>query len=184
MLQNLTEHSVLLLRIMLSEPEFMKELIDGKDESYYSRIDINTETGSIVLGKTRFNWWNRFTGDIKEISLETFAFKAIAFLGAKGRQEGHEERVTKGLLEDITDALHRQGRSNDIIDRLFLVGYLCVKTTWSCSPLGVLGAQESYDKDHDVNINIQGKQYRKTFKAKNGDIMLDIEIGPTGARIY
>lgn len=180
-MQQLTEQSILFLRIMMSEPEFMKELIDGRDVTCYSRIDINNETGSIVLGKTRFNWWNHVTGDIKEISLETFAFKAMAFLGAKGEQEGHDKNITRGLLDDITDALHRKGRSNEIIDRLFMVGYFCVKTTWSSFSLEALGMSEN--KDREVNINVNGETYRKHFRAKNGDVGVELIIGPTGARL-
>lgn len=175
---------MLFLRIMMSEPEFMKELIDGKDSSYYSRVDINPDTGSIVLGKTRFGWWNDWTGDKKEISLETFAFKAVAFLGAKGEQEGHEQKITAGLLEDIADSLHRSGRSNDIIDRLFLVGYLGVKTTWSCSSMGASGVVQE-EREHNVNINVEGKTYHKRFVAKGvSDIQVDLEIGPKSVRIY
>lgn len=167
----------------MSEPEFMKELIDGKDSSYYSKITINPETGSIVLGKTRFGWWNDLTGDKKEISLETFAFKAVAFLGAKGEQEGHDKKITAGLLEDIADSLHRSGRSNDIIDRLFLVGYLGVKTTWSCSSMGMQGASE--DIENNIHINVAGKTYRKHFVAKgHSDLNVELEIGPTEARIF
>lgn len=184
-MQQLTEQSVLFLRIMMSEPEFTKELLDGKDFSCFSRIDIDPETGSIVLGKTRFKWWNDFTGDKKEISLETFAFKAVAFLGAKGAQEGHGDKIAKGLLEDIADTLHRSGRSNDIIDRLFLIGYMCVKTTWSCCSLGIQGMQNNESQERNVNINVAGRTYRKNFVAKGlSDIQVELEIGPTGAVIH
>lgn len=181
-MQKLTEQSALFLRIMMSEPEFMKELIDGKDITCFSRIDIDPESGVIVLGKTRFKWWNDLTGDKKELSLETFAFKAIAFLGAKGEQEGHDKNITKGLLDDITDALHRKGRSNEIIDRLFMVGYFCVKTTWSSFSMESLGMTEN-NRNQEVNVNIEGETYRKRFKAKNGDFGVELIIGPTGARL-
>lgn len=182
-MQKLTEKSVLLLRIMFSEPEIMKELIDGKDSSYFSRLDIDADTGTMVLGKTRFAWWNDLTGDKKTISLEEFAFKAIGFLGSKAKNEGHGNKVTVGLLEDITDALHREGRSNDVIDRLFLVGYLGVKTTWSCLSMS---SQETHGESEpsNVNLNIHVNEERRRFVLPgSGDEFVELTIGPKGVRL-
>lgn len=180
-MQALTEKSAYLLRIMFSEPAIMKELIDGKDLSFYSRIDIDPETGRIVLGKTRFKWWNNLTGDKKEISIEEFAFKTVGFLGNLGKQEGHGSKVTAELLEGISDSLCREGRSNDIIDRLFMVGYFVVKTTWSCSAMDALGVQQIDDKDVKVNLKVNERTERFSLPG-SGDDFIEVTIGPKGVR--
>lgn len=181
-MQKLTEKSVLLLRIMFLEPEIMKELIDGKDETYYSRMDVDPETGKIVLGKTRYGWWNSITGDKRTISLEEFAFKAIGFLGSKAGNKVASTKITAGLLEEITDALHREGRSNDIIDRLFLVGYVGVKTTWSCSSEGVQGAHENKPSEIGLTVNCNDKRRRFVLPG-SGDEFVELIIGPKGVRM-
>lgn len=176
-MQALTERSALLLHIMFLEPEIMKELIDGSESSLFSRVDIDTEHCRIVLGKTRVKWWNHLINAEKHISIEEFAFKTIGFLGAKASKEGHGNMITQGLLEDVTDALHREGRSNDIIDRLFLVGYMGVKTTWSCLSLGA-GSESGGQPSGPIKINIKAGDKRKTFELPgSGDPILNVVLG-------
>lgn len=174
-MQKLTERSCLLIQIMFKEPDLFKELIDGKDESYYSRVDIDQDECRIVLGKTRFKWWNQLCGDEKTISLETFCFKTSAMLGSKADNQEQGDKIKAGLHSDIEN-LYREGKSNDIVDRLFLVGYLGVKTGWSCPSLGVQGAQE----DKNIRLNIKAGNKSKTFCLPgSGDQILNIHMGVT-----
>lgn len=178
--QVLTEQSVLLIRIMLSETGFVKNLIDKKELSYYSKITINPESKSIVLGKTKVGWWNRLIGDEKEIPFDSFVNQVRTFLSVRGEKEGYGEKIRIELLKDLDD-MSVAGRFNDIVDRLFMVGYLCVKTAWSSFSLEALGMSNNCDQEH--NINVIGQTFTKTFRAKNGDFNIDVEFGPTGAFI-
>lgn len=176
-MQVLTERSCLLMQIMFKEPDLFKELIDGKDESYYSRVDIDQEKCEVVLGKTRFKWWNQLCGDEKTISLETFCFKASSMLGSKAENREQGRKIHEGLHNDIEN-FYRVGKSNDIIDRLFLVGYMGVKTGWSCSSLGVQGAS---DEPHNVRLDIHAGDRNKTFCLPgSGDKIVNIQMGVTG----
>lgn len=176
-MQHLTEKSAFLIRIMFAEPAITKELIDNKESNYYSSLTVDTEKCEIVLGKTRFKWWNSLIGAEKRISIEEFAFKVIGALANKAKEEQSAERISKGLLEDIADALQREGRSNDIIDRLFLVGYLGVKTTWSCSSMNI----NREGNNNPPTVNIRMNEETKTFKLPgSGDPIFRILIGPKG----
>ena len=99
---------------------------------------------------------------------------------AGGEKEGYGEKIRIELLKDLDD-MSVAGRFNDIVDRLFMVGYLCVKTAWSSFSLEALGMSNNCDKEH--NINVIGQTFTKTFRAKNGDFNIDVEFGPTGAFI-
>lgn len=175
-MQKLTEHSALLIDIMFLEPAVMKELIDSSENNLYSKVSVDTDRCEIILGKTRFTWWNQLIGAERRISLAEFAFKVVSVLTAKAEKDKNSHIIGKGLLEDIADALNREGRSNDIIDRLFLVGYLGVKTAWSCSSFSA-GAEQS--KTTDVNLRINKKVHKFHLPGSNEDV-ISVEIGPTG----
>lgn len=176
-MQKLTDRSALLIQIMFTEPAVMKELIDSSESNLYSKVSIDTDTCDIVLGKTRFTWWNQLIGAEKRISLAEFAFKLISVLTAKADKDVNSRIISKGLLEDVADALNREGRSNDIIDRLFLVGYLGVKTAWSCSTYSTAGAVKT---ETDVNLHINEKVHTFHLPGSNQPI-IKVKIGPTGA---
>ena len=166
---------------MFSEPSVMKELIDSSEHNLWSKISVDTETCEVVLGKTRCGWWNRLIGAEKRISLHEFAFKMIGILSARAGKSQNSALIAKGLAEDIIDALVREGRSNDIIDRLFLVGFLGVKTAWSCTSLLADGSVGGTKGPVDVNLHVNNKIYTFALPG-SGDEILEVEIGPTGAR--
>lgn len=177
-MQHLTDKSAFLIRIMFAEPAIMNELIDGKESNYYSSLTVDQENCEIVLGKTRFSWWNSLIGAEKRISISEFAFKVIGALSNKANEEGNAKRISKGLLEDIADSLQREGRSNDIIDKLFLVGYLGVKTTWSCHTMNI---KQGAGDNSPTTVNIRMNEEVKTFKLPgSGDPIFRISIGPKG----
>ena len=178
-MQALTERSAHFISIMFLEPAVMKELIDSSESNLWSKLSIDTESCEIVLGKTRFGWWNRLIGAEKRIALETFAFKMIGILSSRAGKDQNGSLIAKGLADDVIDSLSREGRSNDIIDRLFLVGYLGVKTAWSCTSLSAEGSAGSKGPV-DLNLHINEEQY--TFKLPgSGEEILRIKIGPKGA---
>lgn len=179
-MQTLTEKSACLITLMFSEPSVKKELIDSSENNLWSKISVDTETCEVVLGKTRFGWWNRLIGAEKRIALETFAFKMIGILSSRAGKSQSSALIAKGLAEDVIDALAREGRSNDIIDRLFLVGYLGVKTAWSCTSLSAEGF--AGDKGPiDLNLKVNDERYKFALPG-SGDEILEIQIGPKGAR--
>lgn len=176
-MQHLTDRSALLIQLMFSEPEILKELIDGKESNLWSKVTIDNENCEIILGKTRFAWWNSLIGAEKHISIAEFAFKVVGVLSNKAEKNKQKSLIGKGLLEDIADSLQREGKSNDIIDRLFLVGYLGVKTAWSCTTMNISNA----NNNNPAEVNIRMNEQVKTFKLPgSGDPIFRILIGPKG----
>lgn len=179
--QALTERSALLINIMFSDPSVMETLIDKSESNLWSKVSIDAESCEIVLGKTRYGWWNRLIGAEKRISIETFALRMISILKSRANKHQNGDVIAKGLADDIIEALDREGRSNDIIDRLFLVGYLGVKTAWSCTSLSAEGSVGGTRGPVDVNLHVNKKTYTFALPG-SGDEILEVEIGPTGAR--
>lgn len=179
-MQHLTEISVLFVMIMFNDPSIRKEVIDDKESNLYSKITVDTETGDIVLGKTRFVWWNQLIGAEKRISLPEFVFKVIGALSSKAEEDGRGQMVSAGLLKDLSDLLNREGRSNDVINRLFLVGYIGVKTAWSCPNMEAEGFA-SNNKPTEVKLHVNEEV--RTFELPgSGDPILRVKIGPTGVQ--
>lgn len=178
MMQQLTDRSALLIRLMFTEPALMREFIDGSESNLYSSMSIDSETCKVVLGKTRFMWWNKLIGATKEISLEEFAFKTVGMLADKA-DVSKRSTISKGLLDDVTN-LHREGRSNDIIDRLFVVGYMGVKTAWSCFSLSSEGSERD---DRPTNVRLHINEEVKTFRLPgSGEPIIEVAIGPKSVR--
>lgn len=181
-MQALTQKSACLINLMFSEPSVMKELIDSSEHNLWSKISVDTETCEVVLGKTRYGWWNRLIGAEKRISLHEFAFKMIGILSSRAGKSQNSALIAKGLAEDIIDALVREGRSNDIIDRLFLVGYLGVKTAWSCSSLTTEGFVGGKKDNVDVNLKVNDERHIFTLPG-SGDPIFEIAIGAKSVRM-
>lgn len=177
--QALTKRSALLINIMFSDPAVMECLIDKSENNLWSKITVDAETCDIVLGKTRFGWWNRLIGAEKRIAIETFALKMISVLKSRAGKNQDGAVIAKGLADDIIESLEREGRTNDIIDRLFLVGYLGVKTAWSCTVLSTEGSVRGTRGPVDVNLHVNNKRYTFALPG-SGDKILQLEIGPTG----
>lgn len=180
-MQALTSKSVCLITLMFSEPAIMKELIDSDENNLWSKVTVDSDTCEIVLGKTRCGWWNRLIGAEKRISLETFTVKVIGLLSSRANSSKSSVLIRQGLAEDVIDTLTREGKSNDVIDRLFLVGYMGVKTSWSCTSIaadGFAGGRNPVD----VNLKINSK-IEKFELPGSGDPIIEVSIGPTGARI-
>ena len=182
-MDQLTERSVLQIRMMFSEPDVVAALIDKESMTAYSRVDVDPVKCEIVFGKTRFNWWNHLCGDIKRISFKDFVATIIAVLSAHAEAEKATsyETIRDGLLGDCFDRLHRLGVTNEIVDRIFAVGYMGVKTTWSCLTLGGTGVSDKHD---DVHVHVKGDEYYREFKlAGAGDAEIAIKFSPTDATI-
>ena len=157
--QALTKRSALLINIMFSDPAVMECLIDKSENNLWSKITVDAETCDIVLGKTRFGWWNRLIGAERRIAIETFALKMISVLKSRAGKNQDGAVIAKGLADDIIESLDREGRTNDIIDRLFLVGYLGVKTAWSCTSLSAEGSVRGTRGPIDLNLHVNNKRY-------------------------
>uniref|UniRef100_A0AAU8BA69 Uncharacterized protein n=1 Tax=Dulem virus 42 TaxID=3145760 RepID=A0AAU8BA69_9CAUD len=180
-MQKLTERSVHSIMMMFEEPALRNKLLDDEEKNAYSKISIDTDRCEIVLGKTRYGWWNSFIGAEKRISLAEFTFTTIGILANKAEKDGNESMISEGLLKDTADALQREGRSNDIIDRLFLVGYLGVKTAWSCLSLNAEGSVLDNNKPQKMNLRINDETMTFNLPGSN-DPIFRVTIGPKGVQ--
>lgn len=187
------------MHIMFSEPFIKASLIDDSEKNLYKRVDIIPETCEIVLGKTSCRWWNRILGAEKVIGFETFVFRVVGAYSGKDGAIG--DIVAKGLAEDAVRSIIIQGRSNDMIDRLFIVGYLAVPTAFSCSELNsgisapIQGSKtdpgggavreiryEPVDREINLNVNCGGKTHTFVLPGTN-DPILRIQTGLTGVEV-
>ena len=76
------------------------------------------EDGSVILGKTKYDWWNRITGDRKVVSVNDLCLKIIDEISGKG-QVRNRDAFRALNLDFIRNALEE--RNYDIaIARLFL----------------------------------------------------------------
>lgn len=101
---------------MLSDLEMRKKLFMN-DGAIANKLKLNAD-GSVTLGRTSCDLWNRLTGDRKEVSVNDLCLKIIDEISGKG-QVRNRDAFRALNLDFIRNALEE--RNYDIaIARLFL----------------------------------------------------------------
>lgn len=71
----LTEKSVKLIAVMLSEPKIKAAVYEKLDHTEKYKIYTINDDGSITLGSTKFHFWNKIIGCEQTLPFESFALK-------------------------------------------------------------------------------------------------------------
>lgn len=169
--------------MMCAEPELLTEMfVHREDSSLFSRVEVDPQNCKIVLGKTRVHWWNYFINDKREFSLIEFVAHARTMLSNR-MPENKRFEVANALQTETEDNLIRLGKTNEVIDRLFSIGYFGVKTAWSNTTLGTQGAFGNQDPA-DINLNIDGRDIRETFVLPgSGESIIDLIVGVKDVKV-
>lgn len=132
------------LNYILTDEEFVSEhlLIDG-ERAMYRKIN---EDGSITLGKTKCNWFNRLIKDVVEISFNDLAIRIVKAIIK--RNKGNPVLVN-GLSLDAANELLLKDDKESLVE-LLMVNYRYAHRT--------LKGQESSLANEDIRRqpNIKG----------------------------
>lgn len=157
---------------------------DGKT---YSRYDIKND-GSVILGETRFRFWNRLLNCERILSFESWAlavWDALVDLSVDGNATALEE----GLSVEIAKEAQRGGNYEGVVERL-MDCYMHV-----CNNKGGAVSAGTRDKngssapnvivrDHDnpvnVRVNIGGTERVIRIPDATGRAGLKVNVGVTG----
>lgn len=117
--QMLSMQSGFLIRILLSDTKISEKVFENSTEkSKYKLCSIRHDDGAIVMGKTRFAWWNQLINSQDVFPFESFALKvwdALVDLSSGINNTA----ILKGLSQDIVMNAVREKRYNWVVERLY-----------------------------------------------------------------
>lgn len=161
---------------------------EGKQYAIYTIVD----NGSVILGETKYTWWNRLIGCRFILTFTQFAMSvwdALADLSTNGNQEA----ILKGLSKEIAEKAQRESEYDWVVERLVdCYRHVCNNKGTESRPEGRSGkSDQKIGADpiviHDSNgspvvININTKNNRRTvrFPDATGEADLVFELGVIG----
>lgn len=172
--KTISDVSMMLIRILFMDESIKRSLVDEKDNTVYSRVDIG-EDGSITFGKTKFRWWNRLVNDEKTVPFNAWIFDVVKALA--GQQANCSDIIRKGLSQEVVDKAIFEGDYDMVVDRLFDAARYGVKTKLNTRGFSISDKISGHVKIHshegDKDIVLPG----------SGDILCRVSTGITGVEV-
>lgn len=185
-----SEKSKLLIQIMLTDAKVRERVFENiKDREKYKCCTIYDD-GTVVLGKTSFEWWNKLLNCQTVIPFESFALKiwdALVDLSSGLNNKA----ITEGLSREVVMNSVRKTNYDWVTDRLFdCWKHVAQKSEGYKTSVSPEGEQvlENHDGSPIINmgerkiiININGEERVLPIVDSIGDpLHLGLKFGITG----
>ena len=184
--KSLTPRSIILISLLMENETVAEKVKAAGDEGKsYAIYKVCEKSGNIILGETRYEFWNRLIGCQKVLPFESWAlavWDALVSLSTGDNAVAIEE----GLSVEIAKAT-REGRYNWVVERLVDVYDHFANNKDGGAPLA--GGREKsgpsvvVGKVSDpvvVNVNVSDKRRVFRFPDATGRAFLNIETGIVG----
>jgi len=127
------------IKLLFKDEQFIALLIDSRTKELYRHVQIKDD-GSIILGKSSFNWINQLFGDYKVIAFADVTRGMIQILS--GPANARNERNFAGLSKNFMENWFRKDNPNDIIDAIFSTYILNYDGAFSSDFVSIKGVKE------------------------------------------
>lgn len=115
--QSLTQNSVALMHYLMQDATIASKVKStGKPKKPYAIYTINSD-GTVVLGETRYRWWNQLIKCQFTLTFEMFAtcvWDALVDLSTGENQEA----LLQGLSKEILEKAQREKKYDWVVERL------------------------------------------------------------------
>lgn len=189
----LTPKSKSLISVLLLDKEIKAVVFEKLDHIDKYKMYTVMDNGDIVLGETKYTFWNKLIGCQRIIPFESFALKvwdALVNLSA-----GYNQKViTEGLSREIVMKAVKEKDFNWVVERLDNAARMVAQKSSiadgngvSTAGDGALGPELSHQQKipDEIVININGRKQVCHFKDSLGSPMLNVELGIVGVkRVY
>lgn len=189
----ISDKSKLLIRVLLTDSKISETIFENvKDRGKYKICTI-CDNGSIIMGKTRFAWWNQLLNCQDVIPFESFALKiwdALVDLSSGINNTA----ILNGLSHEIVMKSVRDNKYDWVIERLYdcwahvaqeSEGYRKPEVFEDTRRNGQ-GREKIVIRDNEpmqIVLNIDGHRRVIPIVDSRGDSMrLGVEVGVTGIR--
>ena len=187
--KSLTDRSIALMSLlMLNETVAEKVKSAGGEGKSYAIFRV-CDNGTVVLGETRFEFWNRLIGCQKELTFESWAlavWDALVSLSTGNNAVAIEE----GLSVEIAKKAQREENYNWVVERLNDVfDHVCNNKDGGASLEGdrrKSGSSVIVNHKTDpviVNVHVSDEHRVFRFPDATGKAFLNLETGIVGMSI-
>lgn len=184
----LSDSTVLLMRFLMSDETIRNKVYAaGEEDKTYVRHDINHD-GKVILGETKYSFWNRLIGCRFKLTFESWAlcvWDALLDLSTGGNNKALEQ----GLSTEIATKAQRAEEYSWVVKRLYdCYEHVCDKKFGGVVSEGTRGDMGSNmtkqhivvpNNDVVININAHGIQRKVSIPDSTGRSFLDFKLGIT-----
>lgn len=189
----LTPKSKGLISVLLLDKEIKANVFEKIDHIDKYKMYTIMDNGDVVLGETKYAFWNKLIGCQRTIPFESFALKvwdALVHLS-----EGlNQKAIMEGLSREIVMKAVKDKDFNWVVERLDNVARMVAQKSSIADGAGVSTAGDGAlgpklntcnQTEKSVIINVNGRKQVCHFKDSLGDPMIDVEVGIVGVkRVY
>lgn len=189
----LTPKSKGLISMLLLEPQIKTTVFEKIDHIDKYKMYTIKDNGDVILGETKYTFWNKLIGCQRTIPFESFALKvweALVNLSTGLNQKA----IMEGLSREIVMKAVKEKDFNWVVERLDNVARMVAQKSTIADGAGVSTAGDgafgpklntSNQTPSGVIINVNGRKQVCHFKDSLGDPMIDVEVGIVGVkRVY
>ena len=186
----LTPKSKGIIGVLLLEPTIKATVFEKLDHIDKYKMYTIKDNGDIVLGETKFTFWNNLIGCQRTIPFESFALKvweALVNLSVGLNQKA----IMEGLSREIVIKAVKEKDFNWVVERLDNINRMVAQKSTLADGVGAdpEGSRVSGPRLNTINqipenlvININGcKKKVVSIKDCIGDTLIEIEYGIVGA---
>lgn len=189
----LTPQSKTTISLLLLEPHIKATVFEKLDHIDKYKMYTIQDNGDIILGETKYSFWNRLIGCQRTISFVDFALKVWEAL-VDLSEGGNQKVIREGLSREIVTKAVKDKNYNWVVERLLDVAKMVAQKSEiangagvSTAGDGVLGPELNTDNKipREIIINVNGRKQVCQFKDSLGDPMFNVELGIVGLkRVY
>ena len=182
-----------IISILLLDKEIKAHVFEKIDHIDKYKMYTIMDNGDVVLGETKYTFWNRLIGCQRTIPFESFALKvwdALVNLSVGLNQKA----IMEGLSREIVMKAVKEKDFNWVVERLDNVVRMVAQKSTIADGAGVSTAGDgafgpklntSNQTPSGVIINVNGRKQVCHFKDSLGDPVIDVEVGIVGVkRVY
>lgn len=184
----------LLIQVLLTDSKIQERVFDNvRDTAKYKICDIRDD-GNIVLGKTKYRWWNQLLNCQDKLTFESFALKVWDVLVDQSSGIANEA-IIHGLSHEIIMHSVRNKDYNTVIRRLFdCWSHVAQKSEGFHKPELPAGSTDEigqgrqveirhYEAPKAINLVVDGQKHVIPFVDSVGDSFnIGLEYGIKGVR--
>ena len=175
--------------LMLNETINKKVELAPGDGKTYNKYDID-ENGTVIIGETRFRFWNQLLGCQRKLTFESWAlavWDALIDLSSGGNAKALEE----GLSVEIAKKAQRAEEYEWVVARL----YDCYKHVCNGNDAPSAGGQgkngssmvtrEVVVNGEPITINVNAHNFKRTLRIPDatGRAFLNFDLGIVGVSV-
>lgn len=187
--KTLGDGAICLMNYLMNVSAIHTKVFAAGEEGRSYRIYKVHKNGKVILGETKYSWWNQLVGCQVKLPFESWAlavWDALVDLSSGDNQLALE----RGLSVEIANEAQRSENYEGIVKRLYdCYEKVCNNKGGAPSEGGrddkgssMTGTRTVYCNNEPVTININGNGFKRTLRYPDatGRAFLDFELGIVG----